>query len=468
MQKIQIQNFGPITGDVEIDISQMVVLIGEQASGKSTISKLIYFFKSLKEDLFGLIFNNLDTDEDIRILFIKEISLKFYKFFGSTKHLPDFTIKYFYSENRTIELGLYPDKYLNIRFDNDFYGEIGGEIRALLQAIKLPTNGKNAYELIAVEQSKGKYLNRLKDIVDGLFQDSKTSLFIPAGRNITVTYSEQFKLKFFSNLSLDSEKERKREDRNQSVDTHLMLEFLEKMEIIKEDFKDNDFDSLINRELYFKNINKEYAKVLSSGQQIIFDILKGKYINHKYGERIVFNTQKSQYVHLNNASSGQQESIRILQDLFLILLNKQDVFRIIEEPEAHLYPLAQKKLIELMAMVLNYTDSQIIITTHSPYILSVVNNLIFAKSIHTLKGESSVAVNGFELPENSLIDPEKFRAYGIKNKDEWEFISIFDTATNLINQNYLDEISEIVGDEFNAMFEMYKQLKPRKRLRKTN
>ncbi len=468
MQKIHIKNFGPITGDVEIDISQMLVLIGEQASGKSTISKLIYFFKSLKEDLFGLIFNNLDTDEDIRISFIKEIQLKFYKFFGATKHQSNFKITYFYNKNKNIELTLNPDKYLHVKFDKDFYGEIGDEVRTLLQAIKLPTNGKNAYELIAIEQSKGKYLDRLRDIVDGLFQDSRTSLFVPAGRNITVTYSEQFKLNFFNDLTLDSKKEKGIEDSNQSVDIHLMLEFLKKMETIKEVFRDNDFDTLIDRELHFKNIDEAYTKVLLSAKQIIFDILKGKYVHNEQGERIVFNTQKNQYVHLNNASSGQQESVRILQDIFLILLNKQDVFRIIEEPEAHLYPLAQKKLIELLAMVLNYTDSQIIITTHSPYILSVVNNLIFAKSIHTLKVESSVAVNGFELPENTMIDPTKFRAYGIKNKEEWEFVSIFDKSTNLINQNYLDEISEIVGSEFDEMFELYKQLKPRKRVRKTN
>ncbi|MEM9848271.1 MAG: AAA family ATPase, partial [Bacteroidota bacterium] len=116
MQKIQIDNFGPIK-EAEVEIKQMVVFIGEQASGKSTISKLIYFFKSLKEDLFTLIFKNLGIDEDIRILFIKQIQLKFYRFFGSTRHLPDFKVKYFYSSEKTIELSLAPNKYLHVEFD---------------------------------------------------------------------------------------------------------------------------------------------------------------------------------------------------------------------------------------------------------------------------------------------------------------------------------------------------------------
>jgi predicted ATPase len=43
MQKITIRSFGPIK-DVELPISDIIVLNGAQASGKSTISKSIYFF----------------------------------------------------------------------------------------------------------------------------------------------------------------------------------------------------------------------------------------------------------------------------------------------------------------------------------------------------------------------------------------------------------------------------------------
>ncbi len=49
MQKIIIKNFGAIK-EAEIEIKQVLVLIGEQASGKSTIAKLIYFFQRLPTD----------------------------------------------------------------------------------------------------------------------------------------------------------------------------------------------------------------------------------------------------------------------------------------------------------------------------------------------------------------------------------------------------------------------------------
>ncbi len=48
MHKIQIKNFGPIK-DFKADIKDCFVFIGPQGSGKSTISKAIYFFKSLKK-----------------------------------------------------------------------------------------------------------------------------------------------------------------------------------------------------------------------------------------------------------------------------------------------------------------------------------------------------------------------------------------------------------------------------------
>ena len=466
MHKIRIENFGPIT-KAEIEIEKMVIFIGEQASGKSTISKLIYFFKSLKEDYLSLIIDNLEIEEDIRISFLNTIKKKFYNYFGSTKHLPSFNIKYFYTPQKTIELTLNPKKYLNIEFEPDFYKEIWRRVVQLKKNIKNPSTSKNNYDSIAIRKYNFRNIQKIKKVVDSLFEDDKSSLFVPAGRNITVTYSEQFKLDFFGFLSLESNKFRTRDDRTQSVDTYLMLEFLRKIEAIKDMFRANDFDSLISTELDFGNISKEYSKILHDSKEVIFEILKGKYVHDKFGEKIYYDTSKRRYVHLSNASSGQQEAIRILQDCFLLLLNKENVFRVIEEPEAHLYPLAQKKLIELLSMVIQYTDSEIIITTHSPYVLSVVNNLIFSKNIKDLvEKNNSQPKNKNSSEIKTFIDPSKFQAYGLHFKKEWECKSIFNKETQMIGENYLDEVSQIVGSEFNAMFDLYKELIPGKRSRR--
>ena len=65
-----------------IEIKDVLLLIGEQASGKSTISKLIYFFKSLRTDLLEVIYENPTTDiESIQKAFSSRIRDKFYNFF---------------------------------------------------------------------------------------------------------------------------------------------------------------------------------------------------------------------------------------------------------------------------------------------------------------------------------------------------------------------------------------------------
>ncbi len=56
-------------------------------------------------------------------------------------------------------------------------------------------------------------------------------------------------------------------------------------------------------------------------------------------------------VSLRDASSGQQEVLRILQGVFLSieLRNRKESF-VVEEPETHLYPLAQKELMNDFAV----------------------------------------------------------------------------------------------------------------------
>ena len=56
MQKLIIDNFKQIS-HAEIEVKDFLLLIGPQASGKSTIAKLIFFFKSIQQfyiDLFDI------------------------------------------------------------------------------------------------------------------------------------------------------------------------------------------------------------------------------------------------------------------------------------------------------------------------------------------------------------------------------------------------------------------------------
>ncbi|MBK9461802.1 MAG: AAA family ATPase [Sphingobacteriales bacterium] len=52
-----------------------------------------------------------------------------------------------------------------------------------------------------------------------------------------------------------------------------------------------------------------------------------------------------------------------------------------EEPEISLFPTAQKSLVQTIAEKVINKGHKMIITTHSPYVLTSVNNLLWANSI---------------------------------------------------------------------------------------
>ena len=54
MHKLCIHHLGPIES-CEIEISRFIVLTGEQASGKSTIAKAVYFFRTVKDEILSWI-----------------------------------------------------------------------------------------------------------------------------------------------------------------------------------------------------------------------------------------------------------------------------------------------------------------------------------------------------------------------------------------------------------------------------
>ena len=64
--------------------------------------------------------------------------------------------------------------------------------------------------------------------------------------------------------------------------------------------------------------------------------------------------------------------------LYLRYLAEPDDLIVIDEPEMNLHPAAQVEIIEFLAMLVN-AGLNVLITTHSPYIIDHISNLIVAK-----------------------------------------------------------------------------------------
>lgn len=442
MQKIIIKNFRQISY-AEIEIKDFLFLIGEQASGKSTIAKLIYFFKSLKQDYFNLLYEtNKCSLVELQKKLISNIQNKFAVYFGYTSRLDDdFCIQYIFSTEKGYKLTLFKKRSLQIQFDNDYWDFISKKTIALQKQID--SSNENKMNFILQEKAKNALIKKMTVEVNKTFFDDRETLFLPAGRNITVSYPEQFQLLFFGELksALYSNKE------TNTVDINLIKEFVSYSKFLadyfngaKENVENTPFRQLIHT--------------------IISQILHGDYKNENGMEKIFYN--EKEFVPLSMSSSGQQEVIRIIQDVIYILNEKQKASRIIEEPETHLFPKAQKLLIELLILVANKTNSQLIITTHSPYVQATFNNMLYYTKVIRAQSDKKKEIEKFFSTENLKtaakecmnIDPEKFQAYALKANSDVYCKSILDEVTQLIGDNFIDEETENINNEFDFLYSM--------------
>ena len=448
IQKIEINHFGPIT-EASVEIRPLLVLIGPQASGKSTMAKLIYFFQQLPLEFFTRFYQSereyMDMTQDL-IIPIRE---KFYDFFGSTFHLPDFTIVYHYSEGRTLTLSLTPTKKIDAHFTEDFFTKqdknaLRSVKKELLKIKEEMSEDTNPSRRLVLDERQLFHLHSLNDKINEIFcNDHNDQLFILAGRNATVGYSETFEdmLRESIQRNLEAQGRRAFDSKEQTVDETIMLSFMQRVVKMRQNFV-----NLGNFEGIIAHANKETKPKLLLANKLIRRVLKGQYSNSEFGERIVH--KGGNYVYLKNASSGQQESIRILQDAFLSLYQGNKLLRIVEEPEAHVFPEAQMATIQLLVLMLNNSPSNnLILTTHSPYTLTIINNLIYAAKV----GENHAEKVRSVIEKSLWLPSERVAAYRIMNGCAE---NIMDDEIHEIKAELIDEVSRVISDQYNKMLDV--------------
>lgn len=429
MQRIEIHHFGPMQ-HLSIEVNDFMLLIGPQAGGKSTIAKTIYFFKSLNDDLVKYFAEAINTNDFSKAtgVYTKMISQKFLNYFGS-RHMQGLHLKYYYTDEVWIEISLETDqKYVTPRFSPTFQRDFRNLVRdadAYTQSFRQKDPSLlTSKELLQLDEAKNQYITYIKSKCHAIFQEDRELIFIPAGRSLLATLSEQLQYVNLSNLDF------------------LMQSFLSKINIVRPIFNKSLADIISERKaLSLRPIDVEKAR---QAEEIITGILKGKYQHDRDGEKIYFSPDN--YVKLGFASSGQQESLWILLLLFLVVLERQNVFMVIEEPEAHLFPEAQRAICHLVALVANTQQSQVIVTTHSPYVAASFNNLMLA--------EKTGAINAAEvarhIPKNLWLSSEKVFA-GIVQNGTVE--NIIDPELHIIQQERIDTVSQQINQDFDFLFQ---------------
>lgn len=209
----------------------------------------------------------------------------------------------------------------------------------------------------------------------------------------------------------------------------------------------NGLDGLLKQEI--ETTDRELnLTVLKHMIQLAGKILKARYCYRAGEERLLLDMNKpGMSIKVNFASSGQQETVWALNLLFYYLLEGKPSCIILEEPEAHLYPDSQKYMAEALA-TFAHAGSQVIVTTHSPYILGEFNNLLYAAEIH-LADEQRDAI----VPSCEVLDASWTKAVHVINGQVVDGM-----ADGLIDNSLIDGASDTINDENDALMELKWQM----------
>ena len=394
MEKLIIKNFGPIS-DIEIELKKYVVLIGDTSTGKSVIAKLICIFQDC-------LFLGIENIEDFRKK-IKEYNIPYLNESSQLEYyLGDCFIKI---EKNLLE----SDKII----DN---GVIKGIINIGENKI-LEFSEKIEGILNKESELKSKVDNDQKEELEGIFEELRyystifnrvSPLYIPAERMFFSMVGESLAGLWANEINVSKS----------------YLNFAKYYEVAKKNISNLNYQDL--NFIYHRNDKKEYikcgkedveVKYASSGIQAILPLL------------IVLNNL------LNKKNKTLEENHLALKTIC------------IEEPEISLFPERQKGLLEYIVSIIKKIKSRVVITTHSPYILSAFNNLILANNTADEKKDRTEEIEVI-IERDKWVDFEEVSVYEVK---DGKIISLLESEYKGIDINAIDKVSDRLSEDVDKL-----------------
>ena len=400
MEEIRIQNFLFIQ-DVSINIKPITVIIGPQASGKSTVAKVVFFVKKITDFILNAIHRNMSYSE-LETHIVSEFK-KYFPMNVAGKYNSNFTI-------------LYTNDSFSIRIFNDGKSdgikiELPDELHQLFE--KLTSEYKNAQKIKTGDNILINNHSSIFDIWEAYYKNigaiapnyAYSQYYIPAGRS----FFSQLQSNIFTTLL----------DTKNVIDPYI-LEFGSTYEIFK-----GIGEGVLNT----TDAKKDGVKIKI--KKIVSTILDGEY---HYEKETVYLNNRIGKLNIANCSSGQQEILPLLLiigSLPFVSFQGNGSTIYIEEPEAHLFPSCQKEIIDLLSLSFNASkqNCSYFITTHSPYIIQSIN---VALQLHEFSKKKSTK----DADKALGIDYQKLGAYSIVNGNS-------SIITN--DEYYLKETSLIDG-----------------------
>lgn len=404
MSRIKIKNFGPIRegfvgNDGWMDIEKVTVFIGNQGSGKSTVAKLVSTLSWIEKDLFR------SDGSTLRYRKQERIFRKYLEYHRIDSYLKDNT---------------------EIQYEGEAY------------RITYKT-GEN----LDIQKLNGSY--RLPKIT-----------YFPAERNFV---SSVKKSGSSQKLTLWSQS---------------LQEFKETYQEAKENFKEKETLSLPigNVELEYNKLNDilyvkgadykiQLADSASGFQSVVPLFVVAKYVASLLDSEQEMDSQqreifKKESAIILNDKTYTEEQKQILLSNLAGQFNIKRTLNIIEEPEQNLFPTSQQNVLNSLLEYNNAVDdNQLIITTHSPYVINYLMLVIKASEIERkAKVNKDVKSKIYEIvPEKALTLLKYVTIYELNEVDG--VITKLEQVSGLLsNEHYLNNLLGETNILFSKLMEI--------------
>ena len=149
-----------------------------------------------------------------------------------------------------------------------------------------------------------------------------------------------------------------------------------------------------------------------------------------------------------------------IKDIMIRQLSASSVYdsliNVVEEPELNLFPQSQMQvLFSLISNNASSSNNMLVLTTHSPYSLAIINMMIMASKASAHADDDIKKEIGKILPPLCHISMEDVVAYRLDNRDANYCQSIINLKTGLISKNELDSASDLIMRMFNSLYQIY-------------
>ncbi len=425
-----------------------MVFIGPQASGKSTLAKLIDMFLEVRKEYRSSLIHTialhkfLETDyksydwSQNLASHVREIFKKRFPFFTNGKIIFCFDANY----QIDIDVSLMTEGLENdVKISKAFFDELI-EFENKIKSLFPEKNPITSNRELSIENLSKIISNQLLNNDSYIFFNTRFKLvdtFIPSGRILISVLSNS--ISFIENNNLDVYNE----------------DFIKLTNRIRIFSKGSSSSNLFGR-IDKSGSKNEMTDKFAFANKLAFKVLKGDFHSSTAGDGIIHYSfgKEGVEIPLRYTSSGQQEASWLINTIHYLLAESNDnkttlYTTTIEEPETHLFPEAQRDITYLITLLANQPNSKIVITTHSPYILASLNNLIEAN----LVGKEEKKRKAVSKVINPMLWINSKKLY-VGYLDNGIIEDIIDQETHLIKHEILDSVSDDIMSKFDNLLEI--------------